>query len=71
MSCFSLRISNVRLALEQEPINNVKKNILKGLVMAGDRWTFARRSMQNPEQHWNSSEVSLPRTVSLAALGGS
>ena len=30
--------------------------------------TLARRSMQNPEQHWKSSDVSLARPVSFAPL---
>ena len=41
-------------------------NIVNVMLMVGQ--TLARRSMQNPEQHWKSSDVSLARPVSFAPL---
>ena len=46
--------------------HHLQTNIVNVMFMMGQ--TLARRSMQNPEQHWKSSDVSLARPVSFAPL---
>ena len=62
------RFSIILRELQWKPCVKIMMMMMMMTMMMVMMITFAKRSMQKPEQHWKSSDVSLARPVSFAAL---